>query len=119
MLKLCKENKSAVMEQIRNNVLDGVISSNSNLIDDIILSMAHEGILDCLNNGFPDKRKHNAIIPLNFIMALAIAAKMKVKTSLTDIPYAIRDYRALAELGYNAYSTDNTDGWLTEGTIRH
>lgn len=119
MLKICKQDKSKVMEQIKHKVLDGIKASNSNLIDDIILSMCHEGILDNLEEGFVDKRKRNSTIPFKFIMALAIASKMKVKTSLTDIPYAITDYRALAKLGFNAMNTDDTDGWFDEGTIRH
>lgn len=119
MLKLCKLDKNRVLTQINNKVLDGIVASNSNLIDDIILSMKHEGILECLNNGFPDRRRHNSFIPLNFIMALAIASKMKGRMSLTDIPFAIRDHRTLAELGYAAINTDYEDGWLREGTIRH
>lgn len=119
MLKICKQDKSKVMEQIKHKVLDGIKASNSNLIDDIILSMCHEGILNDLEEGFIDKRKRNSIIPFKFIMALAIASKMKVKTSLTDIPYAITDCRALAEIGYNAMNTDEFDGWFDEGTIRH
>jgi len=118
MLTICKNDKNKVIEQIKNKVLDGIVASNSNLVDDIILSMLHEGVLDCLNEGFPDRRRHNSFIPLNFIMTLAIAAKMKVRTSLTDIPYAIQDHRTLAELGYNAFD-NNGNGWLTEGTIRH
>lgn len=119
MLRLVKNDKNKVLQQVRNQVLDGIVASNSNLVDDIILSMLRDGVLDCLNDGFPDKRKKNSTIPLSFIMALAIAAKMKVKTSLTDIPYAIQDHRALAELGYNVLNDDADDGWLTEGTIRH
>ncbi|MGX8852829.1 transposase [Amedibacillus sp. YH-ame10] len=118
MFSLCKQDKNKVKEQIQNQILDGIVASNSSLIDDIILSMSHEGIFDCLSNGFPDKRHHNTIVPMNLIMALAIAAKMKTRTSLTDIPYAIRDHRALAELGYNALNSSD-DGWMNEGTIRH
>lgn len=119
MLTICKNDKNIVIEQIKNKVLDDIVASNSNLIDDIILSMLHEGVLDCLDEGFPDKRRHNSYISLSLIMALAIAAKMKTMTSLTDIPYAIRDHRALAELGYNAVNKDQSKGLLTEGTIRH
>ena len=119
MLRICKQDKNKVMEQVKNKVLDGIMASNSNLIDDIILSMCHEGVLDSLDKGFLDKRNTNSTIPLRFIMALAIASKMKVRTSLTDIPYAIQDYRTLAELGYNAMNTDKSDGWFNEGTIRH
>ena len=117
MSSLHKNNKSKVMKQIQNGVLDDIVASNKNLVDDIILSMHHEGILDCLNKGFPDKRNSNSFIPMNTIMALAIAAKMKVMTSLTDIPYAIKDHNLLSELGYNISTRPN--GWFTEGTIRH
>lgn len=119
MLKLVKNDKSKVKQQIQNKVLDGIVASNSNLIDDIILAMAHEHVLDCLQYGFPDKRNHNTTIPFNLIMALAVAAKMKTHTSLTDIPYAISDHRTLSELGYNALNTDPSKGWFTEGSLRH
>ncbi len=119
MLRICELDKNRVLKQVNNKVLDGIVASNSNLIDDIILFMKKEGILECLNNGFPDKRNENSFIPLNFIMALAIAAKMKSRMSLTDIPYAIRDHRTLAELGYAAINTDYAKGWFKEGTIRH
>lgn len=119
MLKICKLNKNKVLEQVNNKVLDGIATSNSNLIDDIILSMKHEGILECLDNGFPDRRNNNSFIPLSFIMTLAIAAKMKNRMSLTDVPYAIRAHRTLAELGYSAINTNSKDGWFKEGTIRH
>lgn len=52
-------------------------------------------------------------------MALAIASKMKIKTSLSDIPYAITSHKTLAELGWNAIGTRDDDGWLNEGTIRY
>lgn len=117
MLTLYKNDKSKVMKQIQNGVLDSIVASNTNLVDDIILSMYHEGILECLNNGFPDKRNKNSFIPFNTIMSLAIAAKMKVMTSLTDIPYAITDHRLLSKLGFNI--STGSGGSFTEGTIRH
>lgn len=119
MFKLCTNNKSVVKKHIKNKMLDAVAFSNNNLIDDIILSMCHAGIINCLNAGFNDKRKKNSFIPSHLIMILAIAAKMKVKTSLTDIPYAINDHRTLAELGYNAINDNSGDGWFTEGTLRY
>lgn len=119
MLKICKNDKNKVIKQVQQKLLDGIIASNSNLIDEIILSMFHEGIIDCLDEGFNDKRKANSFIPFRFIMSLAIVAKMKTRTSLTDIPYAIKDHRTLAELGYNVIGTDDEEGWLTEGTIRY
>lgn len=119
MLNLIKNDKNKVKQQIQNKVLDGIVASNSNLIDDIILAMAHEHVLDCLQYGFPDKRNHNTTIPFDLIMALAIAAKMKTHNSLTDIPYAISDYRTLSELGYNVLNTNPSKGWFTEGSLRH
>lgn len=118
MLKICKLDKNKVIKQINNKVLDAIITSNSNLIDDIILSMHHEKILDCLDCTFYDNGKHNSIVPFSFIMALAIASKIKTKMSLTDNPYAITDCRTLAELGYTTINTDGSDGWLSEETIR-
>lgn len=119
MLRLCKLDKNKVLKQVNSKMLDGIVASNSNIIDDIILSMKKEGILEYLNYGFPDKRSKNHFIPLSFIMALAIAAKMKSKMSLTDISYAIRNHKTLAELGYVAININSEDGWFNEGTIRH
>lgn len=81
--------------------------------------MSHEGTLECLNNGFPDKRKPKTRIPFNLIIALSVAAKMEVKTSHTNIPYAINDHRTLAELGYNVRNNVSENGWFTEGTLCH
>ena len=46
---------------------------------------------------------------------------MKLKTSLTDIPYAINDAQTLAELGYNLVDTNRglEEGLLAEGTLRN
>lgn len=116
MLTLCKNDKQRVKELINNKKLDAIVTSNTDLVDDIILAMSREGIIDCLHNGFLDKRRHNSFVPFKLIMALTIAAKMKIRTSLTDIPYAIQDHRVLAELGFNII---NKDQLFTEGTIRH
>jgi hypothetical protein len=45
---------------------------------------------------------------------LAATAKMKIKTSLTDIFFAINDLDTLAELGWNIY---DTNGELSKGLI--
>lgn len=54
------------------------------------------------------------------IWASAVAAKMKVHSSLTDIPYAITDHRVLAELGYSLYDNSGNIGesLMNEGSIR-
>lgn len=120
MLRLCKNNKQSVIEQVRNGRLDAITLSSSNLVDDIILAMHTHGILSCLESGIKDRRSHNTTVPYSVIWAAAIAAKMKVQTSLTDIPYAITDHRVLSELGYSLYDTCGRigDALMTEGSIR-
>lgn len=46
---------------------------------------------------------------------------MKLKTSVSDIPYAITDIQALSELGYNLVDLENglEEGLMTEGMVRH
>ena len=118
MLTICINDKSKIKELAKKKGLSNIVTSNSNLIDDIILNMAHNGIIACLDNGFDDRRKRNSFVPFRLIIALAIAAKMRIHTSLTDIPVAIRDHRVLAELGYN-FIFDNNRELFTEGTIRY
>ncbi len=120
MIKLCKEDKKSLIEKIRTNNFDSVVGSQSNLVDDIILAMYKNGILNCLTQAMPDKRKHNTTIPFNLVMALSVAAKMKTKTSLSDIPYAITDHRVLSQLGYNIIDTnkDLKTGMMQESSLR-
>lgn len=115
MIKLCKLNQENVIRQITNGNFDNVALSESNLADDIILSMYNQGILSCLSDALKDKRRINSSLPFDLILSLSIAAKMKVKTSLTDIPYAIQDHRVLAKLGYNIV---DTEGNLKEALMR-
>ena len=117
MWTICKNNKDKIRKLAKKKRLSHVMMSSSNLVDDIILDMCREGIIDCLDKGFLDKRKHNSFIPFRLIITMAIAAKMRTHTSLTDIPVAIHDHRALAEIGYNLILDKN--GLFTEGTIRH
>jgi hypothetical protein len=68
-----------------------------------------------------DKRADNAQIPLELVWALSIDAKMKVKTSMTDIPYAIEDGQLLAEMGYALSDRERGlgKGLMDEGELRH
>ena len=118
MLTICKNDENKIKEIIKQKGLSNIVISNSNLIDDIILAMYRDGIIDCLDNGFLDKRRHNSIVPFKLIIALSVAAKMRIHTSLTDIPVAIQDHRVLAELGYNIVANNKKD-LFTEGTIRY
>ena len=118
MIKICKENKTETMQKILTNNIDGISISQSNLVDNIILSMYENKILDCLIKAIPDKRKHNTTIPFELVIALSIAAKMKTKTSLSDIPFAITDHCVLSKLGYNIIDTDLKIGLMRESTLR-
>ena len=118
MLTICKNNRYEVEKNIKSLRLDAIMPSTSDIIDEIILAMIQEGVIDCLDNPLTDKRRHNACVPFKLVMALAIASKMKGRSSLTDIPYAISDHRVLAELGYNIINHDRED-LFTEGTIRY
>ena len=118
MLTICKNNRKKVEKCIKSKQLDAIVPSSSDIIDEIILAMIRDGVIDCLHNPLSDKRRHNSYVPFKLVMTLAIASKMKVRTSLTDIPYAITDYRVLAELGYNLINHDKEE-LFTEGTIRH
>lgn len=120
MIKICKQNKKSVLRKIYKGTFDNVVSSISNLVDDIILSMHKNEILACLVNKLPDKRAHNTTIPFELVMALSVAAKMKTNTSISDVPYAITDHRVLAELGYNIIDTekDLKTGMMTESSLR-
>ncbi len=118
MLTLCKNNKAEIKKMIQSKTLSNIVISEKNLVDDIILSMYRDGIIDCLEHGFLDKRRHNSYIPFKLIIAMSVAAKMKIHTSLTDIPTAIQDHRVLAELGYNIVFGGKNE-FFTEGTIRY
>ena len=121
MIRLCKYNQDSVLDKVKKGKLDAVTLSTSNLIDDIVLEMNKLKVLDCLKDNIPDLRAKNTTIPYNLIWASAIVAKMKVQTSLTDIPFAISDHRTLAELGYTIIDTDGNlkNGLMQEGSLRH
>lgn len=120
MIRICKYNQSSVIEKIRKGKLDAVALSTSSLVDNIILEMNNSKIFDCLKNNIPDYRAHNTTIPYELIWASAIAAKMKVQTSLTDIPFALNDHRTLAKLGYTIIDTDGNlkAGLMQESSLR-
>lgn len=120
MIKLCKHNQHNVIEKIKSGKLDAVALSSSNLIDDIILKMNNTNVFKCLKDNIPDKRAHNTTIPYDLIWASAIAAKMKVQTSLTDIPFALSDHQTLAKLGYTIIDTDGNlkAGLMQESSLR-
>ena len=120
MIRVCKENRVSVLEQVRNGKLDSAMLSSTNLIDEIILAMHDNHLLFKISESVPDLRAPNAVIPYDVVWASAIAAKMKVHTSLSDIPFAISDHRTLAKLGYALVNTDDGiyTGLMREGSLR-
>ena len=77
-----------------------------NLIDSIVLEMKQHGFLLSLTDLLADKRHDNSHIPFDMLIALAIVAKLKRKTSLTDIPFSVTNAELLAEPGWNVWSMD-------------
>lgn len=53
-------------------------------------------------------------------MTLGVTAKLKLKTSLTDVPFAVNDAQLLAEMGWNIWDNDRSinDGHFSEGIMR-
>jgi len=83
--------------------------------------MKNLGLLTKLTKAFKEKRRSNSSIPLDVMLSLAITAKMKLKTSLTDVPFAVTDSELLSELGWNIWDTDKKieNGLLEEGALRN
>ncbi|WP_039656773.1 transposase [Clostridium tyrobutyricum] len=121
MLQLSKNNKKKVLEKIKCGSIDAADVSLPNLIDTIVLKMKEINLIDKLSNSFKDKRSGNKKLPLDILIALAITAKMKLKTSLTDVIFAVTDGELLSELGWNIWDTDRdiSKGLFTEGVIRN
>ena len=120
MIQLCKRDNEKVLKAIRNGSIDAADISFPNLIDTIILSMKKKDILSSLANAIEDKRAENHHIPFYLLFVLAITAKLKLKTSLTDVPFAISDAELLAELGWNAWDNDReiNKGLFSESVMR-
>lgn len=119
MLMISKNDIDKVMEGLQKGQVDSVDISENNLVDRILLTLHQKGATQGLTQAFPDTRERRAI-PYELTLLLAIAAKMKVHTSLTDIPYAIQDEQTLAELGYCLWDSDRdmAKGLMDEGSIR-
>jgi hypothetical protein len=121
MIQLSVKDKEKVLEAIRKGTIDVADVSFPNLIDAIILKMKDEGMLELLGKAFSDKRSSNMSIPFHLILTLFITAKMKIKTSLTDVPFAITDADTLSEIGWNIWDNQRSleEGLMDEGTLRN
>ena len=120
MIQLCRKDKEKVYQAIRSGNIDAADMAFPNLIDDIVLTMKKHGLIDMLSKVLPDKRRDNLHIPLNILLSLAVTAKLKIKTSLTDVPFAVNDAQLLAELGWNVWDNerDLNDGLFSESVMR-
>lgn len=99
MIQICRKDKEKVYDAIRTGKIDAAEMSFPNLIDDIILTLKRRGLTELLSQALPDKRRDNSHIPFDILLCLAVAAKLKCKTSLTDVPFAVTEAELLAELG--------------------
>lgn len=54
----------------------------------------------------PHKRRNNSHIPFDILLCLAVAAKLKYKPSLTDIPFAVTESELLTKLGWNIWDNE-------------
>ena len=120
MIQLCNKDKEKVYQAIRSGNIDAADMTFPNLIDDIVLTMKKHGLLDMLSKALPDKRRDNRHIPLDILLSLAVTAKLKIKTSLTDVPFAVNDAELLAELGWNVWDNerDLNEGLFSESVMR-
>ena len=120
MVQISKKDKEKVIEAIHSGKIDTAELALPALADSIVLAMKQHGFLEPLNDAFNDKRSGNMHIPSNILLTLAITAKLKQKTSLTDVPFAVTDAGLLAELGWNAwdYGRNVNEGLFSESVMR-
>lgn len=120
MIQICHKNKEKVYQAIRSGHIDAAELSFPNLIDEIILTMKQHHLLSFLTQALVDKRKENKHIPLDILLTFGITAKLKQKTSLTDVPFAISDAELLAELGWNLWDNERSlsEGLFSESVMR-
>lgn len=120
MIQICRKDKEKVYNAIRTGKIDAAEMSFPNLIDDILLTMKKQGLTDFLSASLPDKRSGNKHIPFDILLCLAVVAKLKLKTSLTDVPFAVTEAELLAELGWNIWDNerDINEGLFSESVMR-
>jgi len=119
--RFCKRDDQTVKDLMRQGKLDVFNQSCSDLHEEILFAMSSNRFLDCVDKGFPDKRKANSVIPSKAIITSVIAAKMQAHQKLTDATFAIRDHRLLEDLGYNIIDGEGKlpKYLFKEGTVRH
>jgi hypothetical protein len=121
MMRLTQANKAAVLEKLKQGRIDGAGMCGENFVETIVKKMLEMGITEGFGQLVRDKRAANARIPMSLLWTLAITAKMKVRTSMSDIPYAIEDGELLAKMGWNLSESGEGigSGLMDEGEFRH
>lgn len=118
MIQISRKDKEKVYKAIRAGKIDAAEMSFPNLVDDILLTLKRQGLTDPLSQALPDKRRDNHPIPFDILLCLAVAAKLKCKTSLTDVPFAVTEAELLAELGWNLWDNErDVDGGLFSESV--
>lgn len=119
MLNFWRLNQEIVIRKIINVEFDNVAISESNLSDNIILFMYDLKIINFFEYEFDDKRR-SSTYPIELIMKLAIAVKMKIKMSLFNMPYSIKGHWVLAKLGFNITDINGSlkDRLIIESLLR-
>jgi hypothetical protein len=119
MIKLSKHDQDRVMASINEGRIDMAGVTETHLVDDCLLSLWKNGIVQGIADHFADRRKRKGI-PFLLVMLLAIAAKMKTRQSMRDIPFAIASEETLREFGYAMWDEngDVQKGLMDEGSIR-
>lgn len=97
------KNKEKVYEATPTGEIDAVEMSYPSLIDNIILTLKRRGFTELLSHALTDKRRDNSYIPFNILLCLAAAAKLRRKTSLTDVSFAVTEAELPAELGWDLW----------------
>jgi hypothetical protein len=100
MLRIHNPGQEEIREKIREGRIEGAALGRENFVDTIIRNMKELGVMEDLKYVVTDKRADNARIPRELIGVLGIDAKLKVKTRMTDIPYAIEEAQLLVDFGY-------------------
>lgn len=113
MIMISEKNREEILASICARRIDTADVGIGHIVDEILLVMSRKGLTDGLSEAFKDLRVRRSV-PFALVMLLSIAAKMKVKTSLTDIPFAITDTTMLGELGYAMWDEERALGEAEE-----
>lgn len=102
MIRVCKENRVSVLEQVRNGKLDSAMLSSTNLIDEIILAMHDNHLLSKISESIPDLRAPNTVIPYDVVCVLFGYLFFQLYTMLPEGEQYLGRSLPVVLKGYNA-----------------